>query len=370
MKIRKILKYTLWLLPLLVAVVLYLVLPHFPNVAEWVFARGIFRVVNTVLTYITGILPFSLTELVVVLAIPACITLIVLLIRRLCRKEGRGRFIRRTALTLGWILSCTALLYMLTHGCNFYRYSTARLMEMDTATCTPDYLQEVVIDLAKKASAARLEVQTDENGCMQLSESTFSTLWEAEAGFDVLAEEYAFLDGSTFCAKSVQLSHWWSYTGISGMYFPLFGESNVNTDQVDCYIPVTAAHEIAHTRGFAREDECNFYAYLSCTVHPSADYRYSGYLFAYVLCANALYDYDVELWRETRDFLSEGARADLAAHSEYWKQFEGPVEEVSTSVNNGFLTSQGQEEGVLSYGEAVRLIVGYYRQQGLVPENG
>ena len=370
MKIKKILKYTLWLLPLLIAAALYLWLPYYPDVAEWVFARGIFRAVNTVLTYLAGIWPFSLTELTVVLAVPAFITVVVLIIRRLRRRGGRKAFVRGVALACGWVLSCTALLYMLTHGCNFYRYSTARLMEMDTHTCTPAYLQQVVTDLAQKVSDARLEVQTDEKGCMQLSISTYKTLQAADEGFDVLAQKYDFLQGSAFCTKSVQLSHWWSYTGISGMYFPLLGESNVNTDQVDCYIPATAAHEIAHTRGFAREDECNFYAYLSCSVHPSADYRYSGYLLAYVLCSNALYDYDEELWRETRAFLSDGVKADLAANSDYWKQFEGPIEDVSTSVNNGFLTSQGQEQGVLSYGEAVRLIVGYYRQQGFVSQNG
>ncbi len=364
MKIKTILKYTLWLLPLLMAAALFWLLPLYPDAAEWVFARGVFRVVNAVLSWLTGWIPFSLTELLVVLAVPALIVFVILVVRRLRRSGGRRCFVRRVALTMGWILSSTALLYMLTHGCNFYRYSTAQLMALDTHTCTPAYLQAVVIDLAQKASEARQQVQTDENGEMQLSQSLLKTLWAAEDGYAVLSEQYPFLDGSSYSAKSVQLSHWWSYTGISGMYFPMLGEANVNTDQVDCYIPVTAAHEIAHTRGFAREDECNFYAYLSCTVHPSADYRYSGYLLAYVLCANALYDHDVDMWRETRPYLSDGVRADLAAHSAYWEQFEGPIEEVSTSVNNGFLTSQGQEQGVFSYGEAVRLIVGYYRQQG------
>ncbi len=82
--------------------------------------------------------------------------------------------------------------------------------------------------------------------------------------------------------KPVQLSHWWSYTGITGMYFPFFAEANVNIDVPDSGIPATAAHELAHTRGFAREDECNFLAYLACIHHSSGDVRYSGYLSAYI----------------------------------------------------------------------------------------
>ena len=114
MKIKTILKYTLWLLPLLIAVALFWLLPQHPDVAEWVFARGVFRVVNGVLTYTTGFFPFSLTELAVVLAVPAFITVVVLIVRRLCRHGGRKAFVRGVALAMGWVLSCTALLYMLT----------------------------------------------------------------------------------------------------------------------------------------------------------------------------------------------------------------------------------------------------------------
>ena len=39
------------------------------------------------------------------------------------------------------------------------------------------------------------------------------------------------------------------------------------------------------------------------------------------------------------------------------------MQEVSTSVNNSFIASQGDDDGVLSYGRVVQLIVGYYDQQ-------
>ena len=169
-----------------------------------------------------------------------------------------------------------------------------------------------------------------------------------------------------FRAKPVQLSHWWSYTGITGMYFPMLAEANVNIDVPDSSIPATAAHELAHTRGFAREDECNFLAYLTCIHSDSADFRYSGYLMAYIYCSNALYAYDIELWRETRAACSEGVLRDLGERNRYWEAFEGRVQEISNSVNNSFLESQGQEKGTLSYDEVVSLIVSYYIRQGMV----
>ena len=185
-------------------------------------------------------------------------------------------------------------------------------------------------------------------------------------GYRSLQGTYPFLFGGVFRAKPVQLSHWWSYTGITGMYFPMLAEANVNIDVPDSSIPATAAHELAHTRGFAREDECNFLAYLTCIHSDSADFRYSGYLMAYIYCSNALYAYDIELWRETRAACSEGVLRDLGERNRYWEAFEGRVQEISNSVNNSFLESQGQEKGTLSYDEVVSLIVSYYIRQGMV----
>ena len=369
-KAMRFVRHMLWLLPGLLALFFLLWLPSHPAAAEWLCARGLFRVGHTVLSVLTGLLPFSLTELAVTLAVPAVAVLIGLLITALRRSTCRRRLLLRVMKGLGWILSCTALLYMVMHGCNFYRYTTARLMDMDTSVCTPEYLQAVVTDLAKKASAAREEVAEDAAGQMVLSRSVPQTLADAADGYRALQKTYPFLWGAAYRTKPVQLSHWWSYTGISGMYFPMLGESNVNIDQPPCDIPATAAHELAHSRGFAREDECNFYAFLSCSVSDSADYRYSGYLLAYVYCANALYGYDVDMWREARAYLSESVARDLKQRSTYWKQFEGEVQQVSSSINNGFITSQGDEDGVLSYDRVVELVVGYYRLQGFGGETG
>ena len=52
-------------------------------------------------------------------------------------------------------------------------------------------------------------------------------------------------------------------------------------------------------------------------------------------------------------------RRDLIAQNEYWQQFEGPVQEVSDAVNDGFITSQGVADGVYSYGRCVDLLLAW-----------
>lgn len=169
-------------------------------------------------------------------------------------------------------------------------------MGLDTSIQSPAYLQRVCIDLAQKASAERELLEEDEDGYTKLSVSKAEILRLADNGYRKLGDTYPYLWGGVWRTKPVLLSHWWSYTGITGMYFPFFAEANVNIDVPDSDIPATAAHELAHTRGFAKEDDCNFFAYLTATHSDSADFRYSGYMLAYIYCSNALYDYDTDMW--------------------------------------------------------------------------
>ena len=84
---------------------------------------------------------------------------------------------------------------------------------------------------------------------------------------------------------------------IRDSYCPWLSEVSINTDTPVSEWGHTAAHEIAHTMGFAREDACNFVAYLACVSSDNPDFVYSGYLAAFTYCANALYDYDKDAFR-------------------------------------------------------------------------
>lgn len=354
-------RHGLFLCPALAAFLLAYFLPRVPRFTETVFSRGIFRVLSALLGSLTALFPLSLTELLVVLALPLAVFLTVRLIRAMRRAPRKGPVLAKAGKGAGWVLSGAFLLYMLLHGLNFYRLPADELMGLDTSTASLEELRDICIDLAQKASAEREGLPEDEKGRTRLSMSKSALLRQADNGYRKLEKEYPFLWGAVWRAKPVLLSHWWSYTGITGMYFPMLAEANVNIDVPESGIAVTAAHELAHTRGFAREDECNFFAYLTAIHSDCADYRYSGYLLAYIYCSNALYSYDKEMWGQTRAHCSEGVGRDLGERNEYWKQFEGPVQETSNKVNDQFITSQGDSDGVRSYDRVVNLIVGYYR---------
>lgn len=137
----------------------------------------------------------------------------------------------------------------------------------------------------------------------------------------------------------------------------------MNDDSPACLLPATIAHEMAHQRGIASEDECNFLAVLTCATSGNVVYEYSGYLMGFVHLSNALYRADPAYWEAVHAELNAQVRADLADNNAYWARFESETAELSQSVYDGVLKSYGEESGIQSYGEVVDLLVAYYGSQ-------
>ena len=267
------LKWVFCAIPAALGALMYIILPHFPVFTEYALSRGLFRIVGFPLSWLSSLFPFSLAELLLVLSLPVLVTLLVLWIRRMVKCGQYLRVLERGCRGIAWFVSLVFLMYMVMHGANFSRIPAGELLDLPTGTYTAQDLYKVTCDLADKASQARESLPEDENGCVTLSVSRSRLLLMADDGYRQLREDYPFLKAATWRVKSVALSHWWSYTGIVGIYIPWLGEANVNTDVPDNNLGFSAAHEVAHTMGFAREDECNFLAWLACTAADQPDYR-------------------------------------------------------------------------------------------------
>ena len=360
------LKWILCIIPAVLAAAMYFILPHFPRFTEYVITRGLFRIVAFPVEWVMSVFPFSVTEAVVVLCVPAILTLVMVWLWRIIRRKNKLRTLERGIRFAAWCLSLALFIFMVMDGANFSRIPVGELLELPDGTYTKEQLYTVTCDLAKKASAAREELGEDENGCSVLSVERGDYLKLADDCYKPLREQYPFLKTSTWRVKSVALSHLWSYTGYTGVYCPWIGEASANTDVPDSSLGHTAVHEVAHTMGFAKENECNFLAWLACSVSGQPDFVYSGHLDAYIYCSNALYKADKELWRQAYENCSDGVLRDIKQRSEYWDSFEGEVQESSQKFNDTFIKVNGVESGVLSYNEMVGLILRYYDLKGML----
>ncbi|MBQ8202709.1 MAG: DUF3810 domain-containing protein [Clostridia bacterium] len=359
-------KWILALIPALIAALMYFILPHFPEFTENIITLGIFKIFSLPFQWLVSILPFSLTEAVVLLGIPILIILLVIWIIRIVKSQKPSKNLERGFRFIAFCLSLLLLIFMVMDGANFSRKPIGQLLDLPDGKYTADDLYKVTCDLALNASKAREVLPEDENGCVTLSVSQNKLLLLADDCFDSLKEEYPFMTTGVWRVKSVALSHLWSYTGYTGVYCPWLSEASINTDVPASELGHTAAHEIAHTVGFARENECNFIGFLACSGSSQADYKYSGYLAAFIYCSNALYKADKELWRDAYGNLSDGVLRDIKQRGEYWDSFSGEVMESSQAVNDTFIKANGDKNGVLSYNLMVELMLRYYDKNGLI----
>lgn len=360
------LKWVLCAVPAVIAALMYFILPHFPEFTEYAIVRGLFRIAAFPAEWIMSVIPFSVTEAVVVLCVPAVVTLLTVWIVRIICRKNRLQIFERGCRFAAWCMSLALLIFMVMDGANFSRIPVGELLELPDNTYTAEQLYTVTADLAVKASEARRALPEDENGCTVLSVKQSELLKLTDDCYEALRRDYPFLKTATWRVKSVKLSHLWSYTGFTGVYCPWLGEASVNTDVPDYELAHTAAHEIAHTMGFAKENECNFIAWLACSVSGQPDHVYSGHLQAFVYCSNALYKADKELWKKAYSNCSAGVIRDIRQNNEYWKSFEGEVQESSQKFNDSFIKANGVESGVLSYNEMVELMLRYYDSKDML----
>ncbi len=241
----------------------------------------------------------------------------------------------------------------------YYAPGFAEQSGVDDGPLELEELETVTRWFAALASEYAGEVPRDENGACTADRD--SVLDRAAGVFEGAAELYPFLDGEALRPKPIHFSRIMSYLDFTGFFFPMTGEANLNMDSPVFLLPSTSQHEIAHQRGVAMEQECNFVAVLSCLESEYADFRYAGAALAYIYLGNALAGADYEAYTEIYYSLSDTVRADFKAQSAYWDEFrDSAAQKASNTVYDSFLKSNGQELGMQSYGACVNLLVHYY----------
>ena len=300
--------------------------------------------------------PFSVTEWVILFLAALGVVLLVLLIVQLIRRRWAKAY--RTGMTILSVSAAMFALFCLWWGVLYYSDSFTEQAGLERRNISVQELETVTRYFAEQASSAGEHVERGEDGVFRADKSD---IFRRSADIYGCAEQiFPCLAALAVRAKPVLLSRLLSYIRYTGFFFPYTAEANLNADSPACLLPSTIAHELAHLRGVAREDEANFCAVVACMESGDEDYRYSGALLAYIYLGNALYRADYDAWREVYSTLSENVRADLRANNDYWARFETPAADVSEKVYESFLQTYGDDRGMQSYGACVDLLTVYY----------
>lgn len=349
--------YHRWLLCIVSFLLLYAVLHTNHRLMNW-FSQRVIMPFERAIGSLCSLTRISVAEVIYVTAVAVLIFYLCNVLRCLVQTEHRGSVVYRFALTVICVILTVYAGFCLLWGVNYHADSFQQRSGIYERESSVEELERVTAYFARHLSAAADEVQRDENSAFAEDEAAIFAY--STQVYNHLYDEFPFLCLHDHTPKAFSLSRVMSALDFTGFYFPFTGEANLNVDCPQSFLPATIAHEMAHQRGIASEQECNFLAVLASTGSDNAAYRYSGWLMGYVYLGNALYRADEDAWRAIRDTLPDTVRIDLYENNAYWAQFEGPVKDTAQSVYDGFLKSQGDARGVQSYGTVVDLLMTYY----------
>ncbi len=278
--------------------------------------------------------------------------------RLIRRKEERGCRLQAAARQALWIASVLLLAFTLGAGVNYQRKTFRELSGLPLQESSQEELEALCRELAEAVKADAGQVRRDEEGLCQPGPELRAQAAEAMGR---LGETYDFLGGYYPLPKPVGVSALLSVQKVTGIYSPFTLEANYNREIPGYNLPHTLCHELSHLKGFMREDEANFIAWLACIGSDVPEFRYSGNLTAFVYAGNALAAADGAAYREIRASLPADALADLDYNNWFWSQYDGPVAEAANQLNDTYLMANRQEDGVKSYGRMVDLLLAYKR---------
>lgn len=342
----------------LISAALYITFALSADFADW-FNRTVSPIGRATLAYLTNWLPFSIGEMLILL-IPFLLIALITLAYRRYSDTWRDAFVY-----MGTLFSAICVIFILfvwNFAAGYYAPSLDQKLELDRTEVSAEELGETAAHLADEITALHEEITFLSSGESLMPYSYSEMNQKLMEAYRRAYEKYNFLDRFSSSLKPVMLSHPMSYTHITGVYTFFTGEANLNVNFPDYTVPYTAAHELAHQRGIAREDEANFVAFLVCMESDDPYIRYSAYLNVYEYVASALANTAPDRYREIRASLPYEILAEQAAYSAFFEQYrENVAANVTQATNDAYLKAQGAKEGTRSYNMVVDLTVAYFR---------
>jgi hypothetical protein len=323
-------------------------LPPGAFTVERFYARGVYPVLQGILTPLSNRVPIALFDVAIATFLTILIVSWVSAIRA-ARKKQLLRSLWRGLSATATLLAVVYLWFLAAWGLNYARPPLESQMPFDRSRITP----QAVRALAEHAIARANETYAAGHaaGFPAISDRPqrlMDALHEVEHDFGRPSPTmFATPKWSIF-------TPFYRATGVSGQLGPFFLETILNPDLTGPEREATLAHEWAHLSGFAPESDASFIGLLAALrAGPSAEY--SAWL---DVMSEAVGQLQPVTQRLVLQQLGPGPRQDEDAIRERLKKLVKPVEHAAWKTYDRMLKSQGVEGGVQSYSRVVQLLIG------------
>ena len=344
---------------LALAIFLLMFITGYPDLIERYYSNGFYRAVCFVFHPILNLFPFSVGDIIYILIIGYLVYAVIKLIRLLISRQWRSAGIFSLGLIIG--IQVFILCFYLFWGMNYYRPSAAKRFDLPDSGYTTADLKAVTSTLIDSANSCRAKLTATD--LQQDNGTIYATAVKAVMVLSSGSDKF-----HTFkpAVKPSLLTGLMNFMGTSGYYNPFTTEAQMDYDLPVFIKPFVACHEMSHQMGFAPEDEANFGGFVAATQSNDRLLRYSAYYVGVQEFMFALRRQDSLARKELRKNISPAVLNDFKTDRVFWQSYEGKLGVLSSLFYDDFLKANNQPQGLNTYNQMVRLVMGWYRRKMIV----
>lgn len=325
----------------------------YPELIEKYYSNGLYPGISWFLRTLFGWMPFSIGDLFY-------LALLIL--------AGRHLYIHRKSIKkkpllflkdMVVVLSITYFAFHLLWGMNYYRQPITWKLGIDKEYSKSE-LATFTRYLAIKANHYQKEITGDSIDPVKIPYSKKEIFKKTKDGYALLKETYPNFEYKKPSLKSSLYSLPLTYMGYGGYLNPFSNEAQVNGITPLYRLPTVSGHEVGHQLGYSAEDATNFIGFLVTVRNEDVYFKYTAYSHALAYCLSDLSRKDDVKFQEIVEQLNPGVKKNFKEVSEFWKQYENPLEPMFKSIFNTFLRANNQQEGIKSYNSVVGLLINYH----------
>lgn len=362
--------------------------------SDW-YTKNIFQKISVIFSNVTGLLNFSIGEIMIILGISLLIFTFLICILSLFIKKKQIRKCRKILViiilyALVYVYTSETMnCYMLYHtttieekmmkeikeGKQNFRFNTGSLAtnqeyrKYNNMVSDDEKLLLVYNEIATNLNDLSLNLKRDDNGNL-VNDYNYD---DCKKALKNVSEMFPLLKASFPNPKKIYNSDFMSQQYLAGIYFPFSLEANYNKLMYPSNFPSTICHELSHLKGYIREDEANFISFIAC-IHSENDFvKYSGYLGVLNYIMDDLNEYlpesDYDKMVKINEYV---AKDNIFLTKEDFEKVEKDSlfsTDMLSDATDAFLDKNlklnGIKSGMDNYSEVVRLIILYYQEVNL-----
>lgn len=293
---------------------------------------------------ITSFIPFSLFEFIIAILVIALLILLILCLRHLFKKEFRKSLYQFLNILI--IISFSLSYFTFTQGIGYNADNLNISLYEDKPS--DELIDESIAYFTADYNYVSSLLERDENGFV------INPYTKKELN-DLINEEFLKhqeLNISTYSpsVSTLTFSFLFNEFHITGVSFLGVGQASVSSKLHTAEIPFVTAHEIAHIKGVAKEDQANLTS-LYILLNSDIPYlRYSAYYWSYLSLIDIYRLTDYQSYQKIISSLDKAIITETNNIAKYYSEHD-LLSAIGNFINNLYLIFNGNKDGTSDYND-------------------